>query len=175
MELSNANTFYQQLINKIKEGQAKAGLAAAKNGIELIRERVIDTGINDKGVKFDPYSDTELPTSFIRSRSGSDVLKKKIEKKTTKVSYRDIRIESGLQVEHRDFKFTGRMWNNIVPAIKKIKDGIITISINAVNPDEKEKVKWNIEKSGNFLNPNKEELEKIVEFYQKQFLKFLNS
>jgi hypothetical protein len=170
MDISQAGQYFRDLANRVGQSHAKAALAAAGDGIALIKDRVIATGENSEGTKFKDYSDVDLPTLFVKSRTGSDRLKKKIQKKTSKISYKDIREAAGLQTDHRDFKFTGRMWANIHPKISNIKDGTVTISINAINPDEQQKVKWNIEESGNFLKPNKDEIKIMAETFNKYFI-----
>lgn len=170
MDISQASQYFRDLANRVGQSHAKAALAAASNGVGLIKERVIGTGENSEGSKFKDYSDVELPTLFIKSRTGSDRLKKKIEKKTSKISYKDLREAAGLPTDHRDFKFSGNMWNNIHPTITEVKDGTVTISINAINPDEQKKVKWNIEESGNFLKPNKDEIKFMGETFSENFI-----
>ncbi len=171
MDISQAGDFLRNLANRVGGIQSKAALAAASDGLALIKERVISSGENAEGSKFKDYSDVGLPTFFIKSRTGSDKLKNKIEKKASKASYKDIREAAGLQTEHRDFKFTGRMWANIHPKLSEIKEGHIKVSINAIDPSEQQKVKWNIQESGNFLRPNKEELKLITESYNEYFIK----
>ncbi len=177
MDISQASQYFRDLAFRVDQGHAKAALASAGDGIALIKDRVISTGENSEGTQFKDYSDVELPTLFIKSRTGSDRLKKKIEKKVSKISYADLREAEGLQTDHRDFKFTGRMWANIRPTITEVKDGTITVSINAVDTEEQKKVKWNFEESGNFLNTNKEEIrimtESFNEYYVNELLNIL--
>jgi hypothetical protein len=174
MDISQASDYFNDLANKVMESQRKAALAAASNTLVLIKERVIDSGEKSDGQKFKDYSDTELPSFFIKSRTGSDKLKKKVEKKIgKKASYKDIREQAGLQTAHRDFKFTGRMWNNIIPQLAEIKEGSVTVAIKARDAGEQQKVEWNIIESGNFLTPNQAELEKATEYYNDYFIEDL--
>ncbi len=170
MDISQASDYFNELANKVQESQRKAALASAGNVLVLIKERVIGSGENSDGGKFKDYSDTDLPSFFIKSRIGSDKLQKKVEKKIgKKASYKDIREQAGLQTEHRDFRFTGDMWKKIRPKIIEIKNGNVSVVINADTPFEQQKVEWNIKRSGNFLEPSKQELEKTKEYYNDYF------
>jgi hypothetical protein len=174
MDISQASDYFNDLANKVQESQRKAALVAAGNALVLIKERVIGTGENSDGAKFKDYSDTALPSFFIKSRTGSDKLKKKVEKKIgSKASYKDIREQAGLQTEHRDFKFTSRMWNNIIPQVIEMNNGNVSIAIKARDPQEQQKVEWNIQESGNFLEPSKQELQKAEEYYNDYFIQEL--
>lgn len=155
---------------KLLQGKQAASLIASLNGFALIKKRVIAEGENSSGGKFEAYSDNELPTFFFTGGSASAKAKLK---KIDKPSYKDWRRANNLQVGHKDFRFTGRMWANIKPEIVGENDGVVKVVIDAEAAFEKQKVKWNIERDGNFLNPNKSELEFVKETFNKELAKRL--
>lgn len=136
----------------------------------MVKQRVINTGTLSTGEKMPKYSTNQLSGSKIKSRSGSDTVKNKLSKsgKFT-ASYEEIRVSNNLQIQHRDLKFTGRMWANIKPHIKAASFGVIKIDINADQSAEIKKVKSNIERTGNFLNPSSSEIALIVKSYNNEF------
>ena len=161
MDLDYAVDFFKGLATKVAEVQKEAAYAAALDGLALIKTRVIKTGVNAEGSKFRDYSDTVLPGFFAKSRTG---------KKPNKgpASYKDIRESAGLQTDHRDFKFTGRMWANIHPLITAIRGNSLVIEYKA--REEQDKVDWNTDRDGNFLKPNAEEIVEITKSYNQYFI-----
>lgn len=160
----------QEQRQKLQRAKQAASMIASLNAYALIKKRVIAEGENSAGGKFDAYSDNELPTFFFTGGSaGARAKLKKIEKP----SYKDWRQANNLQVKHKDFRFSGRMWANIRPEIVGEVDGVVKVAIDATAALEKQKVEWNIERDGNFLAPNKSELEVTRETYGRELAKLL--
>jgi hypothetical protein len=65
------------------------------------------------------------------------------------------------------------MWNNIIPQVIEMNNGNVSIAIKARDPQEQQKVQWNIQESGNFLEPSKQELQKAEEDYNDYFIQEL--
>ncbi len=178
IDIAQAGDYLRALANKSLQAQQAASLAAGMNGLALIKKRVIGTGVNSDGKKFKDYSQVEVPIFFFNSRTGGNAPIEKLKKKKKAeggtgyvASYEDFREVSNLQTKHKDFKFSGRMWANIKPLIKSIKNGKVVVEIGADNDFERKKVGWNIEEDGNFLKPNKQELDIIRDTYNNEFVK----
>lgn len=162
---------FDELSKKVRDAHLRAAYKASLNAIALVKSRVIKTGTLSTGEKMPKYSQSQLSAAKIKSRSGSNAVKSKLAKsgKFT-ASYEEIRVANNLQVQHRDLKFTGRMWANIKPHIKAASLGLVKIDINADQSDEIKKVENNIERTGNFLLPSKSELDIIKRSYNNEFI-----
>ena len=170
IDIEDAPDFFDKAIELvIGTAMNKAALEASLDGLGLIKTRVINKGEDHKGGKFKAYSDKPLPKFFFtgRSKPGSDVAERKIEKgKGFPASYKDWREANNLQTKFKDFKFTGRMWTSIVPKVIRQEPTKTTVEINATSEEERKKVQWMTEQQGNFLLPNPAELKEMGETYK---------
>lgn len=185
--ITQASTDFRRMAEAmVGDIQKRAALRASFNALALIKKRVQREGKKEDGEKFKDYSTTPLPLFFYtgRSRTGSDTANKRLEKvakaqakegqKGYYASYSQWRQANNLQVGHKDFTFSGRMWTNIKPVLGDVKDGIVTVSINAVEDDAKKKLKWVSDRDGAILRLGKEEVAKISELYTNEFINELS-
>lgn len=163
---------FDELSKRVRDAQVRAAYKAALNSVALVKKRIITTGVLSDGEKMPNYSQNPIPIKKKTiSRSGSNAVKNKFAKQGKfTASYEEIRVANNLQVQHRDLKFTGRMWANVKPHIKASSLGIVKIDINADQSDEIKKIENNIERTGNFLVPSKIELELIKKSYNNEFI-----
>ena len=70
-------------------------------------------------------------------------------------------------------RFSVRMMTNIKPVVLESSITKTIVEINAVNADERQKVKWLTEQQGNFLIPSKKELQFMSDTYNDEFSKEL--
>lgn len=166
--------------------QKKAALRTSFNALAIIKKRVQREGTKEDGSKFKDYSTTPLPLFFYngRSRTGSDAANKKLEKvakgqakegqKGYYASYSQWRQANNLQVAHKDFTFSGRMWSNIKPVMSDQKDGIVTVAINAVEDEAKKKLKYVSDRDGAILRLSKEEVALLSDQYTNEFINELS-
>jgi hypothetical protein len=170
MELANSSDFYSNLISRVNDAQLRAATKASLNARDMIKRRVITSGENASGKKFKKYSQAQIPIQKLASRSGGQSKANALIKKGKfTASYEEWRVINNLQVNHRDFRFTGTMWNSIKPILVKNNNSIIQIDINSDNLDERKKIQDNTNRSGNFLLPNAGELQNIIRYYNTEF------
>lgn len=168
MDYSPISSYLLNLSKQIELYNQQAAMVASFDAYALINKRVVGKGIDADGEKFKDYSDTKLPKIFQKDRTGSG---KKLKKLEDLSSYKEIRKANSLQVAHRDFKFTGRMWQNIKPAFKSRKKDVVIITIDADQPDLKKRVQYNNKIiNDSFLRPSKQELDRIRKIYSNELL-----
>lgn len=113
----------QRLLQDARASQREINARIAKTALSLVRDRVINTGIDANGNSFGKYSTNELPGFWFVGKGlskGADTklaseLKKqrKAGNKRPGISYEKWRDMNNLQTDHKDFKFTGDTWKDI--------------------------------------------------------------
>jgi hypothetical protein len=152
-------------IEKMEAELPKISEEMATNTMALIMNKVQQDGIGRT------YSNNKLPLFYFHDRAlnagGRNALEKK--KKAAKkdpdeygMSYIEWRIANGLQVAHKDYTFTGRMWQNI-QVIGTVRRGNNFITImGGTDKETKDKLRWNAERDGEFFILAPED-EKIIQ------------
>lgn len=147
----------------------------ARSALSLIRDRIINKGLDHTGKPLGKYSTHPLPTFFFAGKtlgSGGDKRLKTIEKQNRKVgingvSYEQFRDANNLQTNHVDLKFSGDMWRDIDVLQTTIEGGIIKTIVASKDSITKKNGKGTITtgkeaeymaaKYGDFLAVNEEE------------------
>ncbi len=171
-----AEYFRKTATSAVGNSQKRASLIASLDGTALIKSRIQLKGEKADGSDFSKYSTAEVPTFFFagRSRTGSEAAYERLKKKKGSfASYQDWREANNLQTKHKDFTFSGRMMTNIKPVVLESSITKTIVEINAINADERQKVKWLTEQQGNFLIPSKKELQFMSDTYNDEFSKEL--
>lgn len=143
----------------------------ATNAMALIVNRIQQEGFGK------PYSTNKLPLFYFHDRAlnagGRNELarrQKRSDKKKAKgekddeygMSYVEWRQANGLQVAHRDLTFTGRMFQNVQILGTTRKGNTWTTIMGATDKENKDKLRWNKEREGDFFVLHPED-DKIIE------------
>lgn len=143
----------------------------------LVKQRVVQTGINANGVAFSPYSDKAVPAYLYKGRSrsgGADAKIAALAKKGEQVSYREFREINGLKTDKKNFEFTGEMWRGV--EIKPEQSGVVsTAVITGGTQDVKDKLRYATEAEKiSILKPNAQESAVVQANLQKWLTGLLN-
>jgi len=172
---------------KTEMGNTMVGIAGAAT--MMIKDRVIETGVNAEGQKFKPYSTAPMliGSSGFKNKShagrvfGKQKNKelkwvtlnklnsqgKKIRLATLEGGYKKFRELNSLQTGHVDFSFNARMWGNIGVISDRSEADKGTVRIGAKAETEKKKLIGNTEKRGTILMLNKKEIKEITDLYKQ--------
>jgi hypothetical protein len=149
------------------DSEASAELSrAGVDLIALVSQRVIQEGETATGGKFTGYSNNQVPAYlyYNKSRSGSAEQRvRTLAKQRKEISYRELRVINGLNVNFKTFEFTGSMWRNIrVVGVQKQGDKY-TATIRASNSQDQKKLEGNSQRERQLIiKPSKDEL-KLIE------------
>lgn len=128
MKLSDWTRNLTAAILELNATREKDAILVVKEGIALVKLRVINEGVRADGVKFSPYSKNTLPWFYFGSSYGKNGLKlpdfniqasiEKLKKKAKKEkvkgqSYFDWRAILGRPTAFKNFSLTGDMWASI--------------------------------------------------------------
>ena len=155
----------------------------------LIKNRVIETGINAEGQKYSPYSTkptlvgckTFIQKSTCQTLLGSKSKRKELEWRTIGGNrlailpggYKKIRELQGRQTGFVDFSVTNRMWKNIL-VTKRTDPGLLSSDadhkngiaiIGAREELEKKKLAGNTNRRGDILDLSKKEIDQLKKSY----------
>lgn len=172
---------FRELNKKIKSD--KSAERAANDCLALVKNRVINTGIDSDGQKFSDnkgrtaYSDTPLPLFFYYNKPARGNAEKKVESMQNRVgnlaSYADWREENNLNVEHVNFQFTGDMWRQTDVVMSNRQTGKIATFKSKTNDETNQKIQWNEKRYEGFMNPNEAEMEIVNRIYNQDIEDFL--
>lgn len=154
MTLEEYNSRIDGVIKDIQGGaHAQIMTELALDAIAMIKDRVIQSGYNAKGVQFSsittntkkPHTDYTKPYKAMKKKAGK---------------YRGF----------VDFSFSTRMWANIklVSSDTQLKKGIAKISCTTTH--EQDKLNWNTEQRGPILELSDFERDILVEEYDEKIL-----
>ena len=159
----------QEIESEFPQKVLQAGSVLVKD----ISMRLVTKGVDYKGEKFSSYSTKPMLTSGITTKSqtvGNRYWKKKDTKWRTILSrgrmvhlfildggYKELRQIEDLQVTHKDFKFTGMMWNQF--GVKRFTKNSFTIG--GTTDTSQKKIDGNSQREGrSIIKPSQKELEK---------------
>lgn len=179
LSIHDMSGFLSNLANTQLSNIAQKAAAQTTNDITAdVRARVQHKGLNEKDTRFSAYSDNILPVYFFegKSRTGSDAAYAKVKDLAKRkkhpgfASYKDWRTVNNLQVERKDFTFTGRLFNSIkITGIKSLKN-LIEVIVEPGTKTEIDKLKWTSDKEGvNVIGWSRKELAKA----RKRFTELL--
>ena len=171
----------------------EAELIVASEELALSAMALVVNRIQREGIAGKKYSVNKLPAFFYYDRwlnAGGKALyeshtkkhlreglndffgdsiklkKSKVDNLEDGISYEEWRIANGLQVNHVDLTFSGRMFQNLgIIATKKVGSYYVTV-IGGTNPEIVLRLEYNAIRYGDFLTPNKEE----IDLLQRQFV-----
>lgn len=179
ISIEDVPALFRQLANaELSDIARTAGMTSAQDTMTLAKQRVQQTGIDSKGKKFPGYSDAKVPLFFYngRSRTGSDVANKRLKsqvKPNTMASYKDWRIANNLQVDHKDFTFTGRTLNSV--RILKTEERKAKVIIAIGSSTESETLEKISKKNGNILAWSKSERNTAQDIFRELLIEGINN
>lgn len=101
-------------IDELEAGIARKTAQIAGNDlVALITTRIIQTGKNEKGQSFTPYSTRPMNAAKLKGKSRRDSAERAVTalaKVGGTMSYRKFREINGLKVDKKNFEFTGEMF-----------------------------------------------------------------
>jgi len=129
----------------------------ALTGKSLVQER-----IQREGLPGEQYSTNEMPTFLwedqVRNAGGTKYLED-----NSSGTWGNFRKAQGLNSSFVDLTYSGRMFNGLRP-IKKFATGTtFEVHMGGTDQEVDNKLMWNIERYGDFLQPNQEEQKEIDE------------
>ena len=143
----------------------------------LVKQRVVQTGIDADGAAFSPYSDKQVPAYLYKGRSrsgGADAKITALASKGQRVSYKEFRAINGLNTNVKNFEFTGEMWRGaeVVPE----QNGAVSAAVITGNTqDVKDKLRYATEAEKiSILKPNTQETAVVQANLQKWLTGLLN-
>jgi hypothetical protein len=192
MTIQVLNTKFDKLISELK-GSDQLGNIMAGIGLtarKMIYDRVKDTGVNAEGQKFRAYSteamlvgctsmNASVCNSFFgkkKNRNYDWVTLNKINSKTGKKvrlavlegGYKKLREMHNRQTSHVDFIWSNTMWGGIQLKIDRrdeLNAGIATIG--PINEYSEKVLSGNVEKRGDILMLNNNEINRLSEQFDK--------
>lgn len=154
--IKNLDQFVTALNSDMGEIMLSAGVQAKSDIQERIQERGLDD--QDNPLKYGsgtPYSEKDVPAFFYDTKDalnagGVGLIEESLENGDG-ISYADWREANGLQTDHVDLTFTGRMWQNI--GIRNLKTGqnIAIVQIGGKNDESQNKLNWNSQRYGDLM------------------------
>lgn len=126
----------------------------ALTGQSLIQHRIQEVGVAGAS-----YSDTVLPLIFV---DGKELNKKG--KPTKAISYRQQRINQGLQVDHVDLTYTGRMFGGTGLLPGSESEDVYAANIGGSDSEVDAKLGYQVDRYGpETFSPNKQEQAEVDE------------
>lgn len=163
MSLDEAIEMLDKAEKAIEEGMKKISEEIAMDAVALIVNRIQQHGLPGR-----KYSDTALPLFFYTRNADKKGALKKLAKAKGGVSYKDWRSMNGLQTDHVDLTFTGRMWQNVgIVGTVRNGDSFITIC-GGFDKEVKDKLRWNAQRFGDFFMVTNEEKEQLKEIFKNR-------
>lgn len=158
------------LIQNFSQEAAEALLITARDTLDIVKQRVQEEGIGSDGKPLEPYSVKPLPVYYFENRVKKSTFNRiKKDKKYKKgISYFDLRVEDGKQVQHKDLTFTGDMFRQTDISQIENSEGVSTIIISGTTPDAKKKLEYLTLQQGKFLDLTDTELNKQTEALNKR-------
>jgi len=140
----------------------------AITGKSLVQER-----IQREGLPGEEYSTNEIPTFFFSGKERNSGGKAYIEENNMG-TWGGFRKAQGLRNDRIDLTYTGRMFNGLVP-IKRVNSGTrFTVVMGGSDKEVDDKLYFNTQRYGDFLQPNAEEQKEIGEIVDDEFEKLIN-
>jgi hypothetical protein len=163
--------------------------------VTLSAKALAERHIKDKGFG-KGYSDNKIPSWFLDGKelnqSGATWLANKKIKDSRGthtqdgvkyypadygVNWKMFRSAQGLQTEHVDLTYSGKMFANMQPVrVEQIGEGRFIAWLGATNTEAKDKMNWNRDRFGDFITKalTDDDRELLVQVVEEEVLKVLN-
>jgi hypothetical protein len=197
MDIAEFQQRLNDTINEIEANRESEALIIVNDALRLIKRRVINSGTKADGSTFGDYSDTLVPVWFFKEKesravSAYDKLYQavkagnkgaKVKRKSRKddseytsleASYTDWRDVNNLPTEFKNFSFTGRTWQSVLPEITLRSESRVVVTVQATDPEAIKKLEYVSAQSGNILEPNQVETDMVFKANEQRWQKVLN-
>ena len=165
------------LAKVIAENTPDMTQTVAATALAVVRDRIQDTGVDSKGVKFKGYSTKEIPAFFYTGKSlkklkkdefGEDALQQ-----NDMLSYKEWRELNNLQTDHVDLTFTGDMWRKTAIISAGLAPEGYVVSIGGNTREAQDKINYASDKYGNILSVSEKEEKNLTEDYDEMLDKLI--
>ena len=164
----------------------------ASSALTMVRDRVIETGENAEGSKYDPYSTTpmlancsSMNVAACGTVAGSKEKRKDLKWVTIKRGGRNIKLFEipggykqfrelhGKQTGFVDFSFSGRMWANIQIVSDNSEHNSGVARISAASEENQKKLAGNTKKRGPILKLSQSEISTLGKDYNTHVMQII--
>jgi hypothetical protein len=170
--------FTQGLRNAITELKAEAPKlvrVAAMDSVATVERRIKEKGFGKE------YSKKGVPAFFFHGKELNSKGKRFLEDdnyfsdKDDLVTWAEFRSFQGLQSDHVDLSYTNRMWTGIsVLGVTEVSPGTYQAQVGGTDKEVDDKIRWNMERYGDFLQPTETEQSELLEDTKMAILDILN-
>ena len=160
---------YTDALNRavvLLESERKANaLRIVSDTMALLKRRIINERVDDKGLEFGTYSDADVPFWFFRGKETKGDNAARVDELYKKhgywASYQDWREVNNLLGDKINFSFTGEMWKSLIPVVVTDETGKVTIGIIADDDSSDKKIGYQIARFKHMLNLNEMEMKMV--------------
>lgn len=132
----------------------------AISGSSLVTDRIQREGVGE-------YSNNDMPTFFFGGKELNSRGTKYLEENNTG-TWGDFRQAQGLQSSFVDLTYSGRMFGGLTP-LKRFKQGTkFIVQMGGTDKEVDDKLYYNTQRYGDFLQPNEAEQREIDEIVQDE-------
>jgi len=165
----------QATLNDLRSTREASAMLISKDAMALLKRRVINKGQDSDEQKIGDYSVKVVPFWMYKNKEKrvGDAVEKLYKKKGYFASYRDWREVNNLEVQFKNFSFTGHMWASIQPIVIAKDESSVTIGMTAGTDNAVKKLRYVIAKHPNILNLAKAEVKLIQDAETGRIVKAL--
>lgn len=183
MDINELNQKLDSLVEDVNQNIGNTMVQIGSEALVYIRDRVMNSGINAEGQKYEPYSTKPMLVgckgfknkancSRVFGKEKNKDLKwvtldrtnnegKKIRLAVLDGGYKEFRNLNDLQTGFVDFAFFGRMWENIKIKSDQSEHNAGVVRIGATTEEDNKKLEGNTKRRGDILKLSKNEIESI--------------
>jgi hypothetical protein len=160
----------QKLSEEIKRVGQNIAQKMALTGKSLVQHRIQSEGFGAE------YSTNDIPAYFLKGKARNAAGRKYLEENNLDddlVSWGAFRKAQGLQNDFVDLTYSGRMFAGLT-VIEKATEGTRFVArLGGSDREVDQKLDWNAQRYGDFLQPNAAEQAEVDEIVQDEFEKLL--
>lgn len=183
MDINELNQKLDSLVEDVNQNIGNTMVQIGSEALVYVRDRVMNSGINAEGQKYEPYSTKPMLVGckgFKNKANCSRVFGKKKNKDLKWVTldrtnnegkkirlavldggYKEFRQLNDLQTGFVDFSFSGRMWANIKIKSDQSEHSNGVVRIGATTEEDNKKLEGNTRRKGDILKLSANEIESI--------------
>jgi hypothetical protein len=156
----------RRLSEEIKKSGERIAQKMALTGKSLVQERIQREGFGAE------YSKNDIPAFFLYGKARNAAGRKYLEENNLDddlVSWGEFRKVQGLQNEYVDLTYSGRMFAGLTVIEKTTQGTRFVARLGGSDKEVDEKLDWNSQRYGDFLQPNEAEQKEVDEIVQDEF------
>ena len=171
----STDEFFQRLqstLNDLRSTREASALLISKDALALLKRRIINKGQDHNEQKIGDYSTAVVPFWMYKGKEKrrKDAVERLLQLKGYFASYRDWREVNGLEIQFKNFSFTGHMWSSVHPIVIAKDETSVVIGITAGTDNAVKKLQYVIAKHPNILNLSKKESSLIEKSQSKRIV-----